>query len=447
MSRFVFATVPITGHTVPALPIAKALVDRGHSVRWHTGAAFADRVAQTGAVYVPMSEYDYSVDGVDAMFPDRLQRSGIGRLKYDLANVFPATLRGQLKDLQAVLADEPADVLVGDMGLLAGPILQELGGPPFAAFGITVVTYPDPNLAPFGLGLHPTNGRVGRVRNRLLTTAVRALLFKPLFDAVNKIRRENGLDVADDIGVGYPAHAELFLQLGTAGFEYPREVPEILNYVGPSRPANSDDWEPPSWWPEIVSADRPVVLVTQGTVAVDGDELLRPTLDALADEDVLVVAVTGGPDPAELGPLPANARVERFLPFDRLLPLVDIYVTNGGFGGVQLALSHGIPIVAAGKTEDKAEVSARVAHTGVGINLRTQHPKAGQIRAAVRQILAEPSYADAARRIQAEITASGREDHAADLLEQLAITHPSRSHLVQYQSRFDWSGWFPVGGA
>lgn len=421
MSRFIFATQPITGHTVPALSIAKALIDRGHSVRWHTGAAFADRIAQTGAVYVPMSEYDYSVDGLDTMFPERLQHNGIGRLKYDLANVFPATLRGQLKDLQALLADEPADVLVGDMGLLAGPILQELGGPPFAAFGITVVTYPDPNLAPFGLGLPPTNGRVGRVRNRLLTLAVRNLLFKQLFDAVNLVRRENGLDVADDNGLGYPAHAELFLQLGTAGFEYPREVPGILHYVGPSRPARTDDWTPPSWWPEIVSADRPVVLVTQGTVAVDGDELIRPTLDALANEDVLVVAVTGGSDPAGLGPLPANARVERFLPFDRLLPLVDIYVTNGGFGGVQLALSHGIPIVAAGKTEDKAEVSARVAHTGVGINLRTQHPKAGQVQAAVRQVLTEPRYADAARRVQTEITASGREVRGAQLLEQLAL--------------------------
>jgi len=422
MSRFVFATLPMTGHTVPALPIAKALVERGHSVRWHTGAAFADRIAQTGAVYVLMSEYDYSVEGMDAMFPERLQQSGIGRLKYDLANVFPATIRGQLKDLQSLLADEPADVLVGDMGLLAGPILQELGGPPFAAFGITVVTYPHPNLAPFGLGLSPTSGRVGRMRNRLLTLAVRSLLFKPLFDAVNQIRRENGLATAD-IGLGYPAHADLFLQLGTAGFEYPREVPEMLHYIGPSRPARSGDWEPPAWWPQIVAADRPVVLVTQGTVAVDGDELLRPTLDALADQDVLVVAVTGGSDPAELGPLPTNARVERFLPFDRLLPLVDIYVTNGGFGGVQLALSHGVPIVAAGKTEDKAEVSAQVAHTGVGINLRTQHPEAGQIRAAVRQVLDDPRYADAARRIQAEINASGREDHAAELLEQLALRY------------------------
>jgi len=333
MSRFVFATVPLAGHTVPGLPIARALVDRGHSVRWHTGAAFADRITETGAVYTPMSEYDYSVDGLDAMFPERLKRNGIGRLRYDLANVFPATLRGQLRDLQALLVNEPADVLVGDMGLLGGPIMTELGGPPFAAFGITVVTYPDPNLAPFGLGLQPTSGRVGRVRNRMLTTALRALLFKPLFDAVNQIRVENGLPVADDMGMGYPAHTDLFLQLGTAGFDYPREVPEMVQYVGPSRPARSSAWEPPPWWPQIESADRPVVLVSQGTLAVDSRDLLRPTLDALADEDVLVVAVTGGPDPAELGPLPPNARVERFLPFDRLLPLVDAYVTNGGFGG------------------------------------------------------------------------------------------------------------------
>ncbi len=90
-------------------------------------------------------------------------------------------------------------------------------------------------------------------------------------------------------------------------------------------------------------------------------------------------------------------------------------------GGVQLALSHGIPIIAAGTTEDKAEVSARVAHTGVGINLGTQCPEPGQIRAAVRRIFAEPHYADAARRIRAEITTSGREDRAAELLEQLAL--------------------------
>jgi len=117
------------------------------------------------------------------------------------------------------------------------------------------------------------------------------------------------LPADNDMGLAYPAQAELFLQLGTAGFEYLRDVPEFVHYVGPTSPSPSVDWQPPPWWPQLVSADRPVVLVTQGTLAVDGDELLRPTLDALADQDVLVVAVTGGPDPSELGPLPTNARV------------------------------------------------------------------------------------------------------------------------------------------
>ena len=36
-------------------------------------------------------------------------------------------------------------------------------------------------------------------------------------------------------------------------------------------------------------------------------------------------------------------------------------VTNGGYGGVQLALAHGVPLVVAGNTEEKGEIAARVA--------------------------------------------------------------------------------------
>ncbi len=51
-----------------------------------------------------------------------------------------------------------------------------------------------------------------------------------------------------------------------------------------------------------------------------------------------------------------------------------VYVTNGGYGGVQYALRHGVPIVAAGGKEDKPEVGARVAWSGVGRRIRTEHP-------------------------------------------------------------------------
>ena len=47
-------------------------------------------------------------------------------------------------------------------------------------------------------------------------------------------------------------------------------------------------------------------------------------------------------------------------------------MTNGGYGGVQYALRYGVPIVATGGKEDKPEVGARVAWSGVGRRIRSR---------------------------------------------------------------------------
>ncbi len=121
----------------------------------------------------------------------------------------------------------------------------------------------------------------------------------------------------------------------------------------------------------------------------------------------------------QLGALPANARAERYIPFDRLLPKADVLVTNAGFGAIQLALAAGVPIVAAGKTEDKVEVAARVGWSGVGINLRTQQPRQESITAAVRQVLRDDRFRQRAHELQAEIASAGREQGAVKELENL----------------------------
>ena len=111
------------------------------------------------------------------------------------------------------------------------------------------------------------------------------------------------------------------------------------------------------------------MLVTQGTVATDPERLLHPAITALAGTDALVIATTGGSEPDDVLPVkdrPSNLRLVRFIPFTAVLPHTDVMVTNGGFGGVQLALANGVPLVTAGKTEDKMEVNARVAWSGRG---------------------------------------------------------------------------------
>jgi UDP:flavonoid glycosyltransferase YjiC (YdhE family) len=186
-------------------------------------------------------------------------------------------------------------------------------------------------------------------------------------------------------------------------FEYPRsDAPAALHFVGPLS-ATGSQAPLPDWWGDL-DGSRPVVHVTQGTVANnDYAQVIGPALDALADEDVLIAVGTGGRPLDTLPPLPANARAAQYLPYDELLPRTDVFVTNGGYGGVQYALRYGVPIVTTGGKEDKPEVGARVAWSGSGLRLRTERPAPKTLRRAILAALREPCYRQASRRIAAEM--------------------------------------------
>ncbi len=106
------------------------------------------------------------------------------------------------------------------------------------------------------------------------------------------------------------------------------------------------------------------------------------------------------------------------MPYPALMPYVDVMVTNGGYGGVQYALSHGVPLVVAGETSDKAEVAARVAHSGVGVDLHTARPSPEAVRAAVDRVQGDAGYRAAAQRLRAEIEVATPVDTIANVLKR-----------------------------
>ena len=210
--------------------------------------------------------------------------------------------------------------------------------------------------------------------------------------------RELGRPGLDSFIFDFTRKCDRYLQLSPAEFEYPRsDLSPNLRFAGTVLPGSPATVELPEWWHEL-DGERPVVHVSQGTIDnKDFGRLIRPTLDALADRDVLVVAATGGRPVSELGELPENARAAEFLPYDLLLPKTDVFVTNAGFGGTQYALSLGVPIVAAGYTEDKPVVSMRVLWSGVGLTLRTGTPTPAAVGAAVDRVLDDPGFRDRAQ--------------------------------------------------
>lgn len=403
------ASVPIYGHVTPLRQIAADLVNRGDDVTFLTGQLFRESVESTGARFVALPpEADFDLAKFPELYPEYATMEPIERFRFEVRNVFVKPLAAQYAGLQALLAEaggEPVAVLNDNTFLGAMPVL--LGAPgirPDAVIGlgVTPLALSSIDIAPFGLGLPPDASPEGRERNRQANLAAEGMLAAPQQEAAEVMRNLGATQEPPFLMSAESLLPDLFLQLSVESLEYPRsDAPTTLRYVGglPDAP-RSEEQSLPAWWPEVAAAKR-VVVVSQGTAANrDFSELIEPTLEALADLDVMVIATLGRD--AQISSVPANARVAEFIPFADLMPHTDVLVSNGGYGGVQSALRNGVPLVLAGLTEDKAELTARTAWTGAAINLATQRPTPAQVRKAVEQVLAEPIYKKKAVQLSAE---------------------------------------------
>jgi UDP:flavonoid glycosyltransferase YjiC (YdhE family) len=412
--RFVLCTTPAQGHTLPLVALAGRLIGEGHDVVFFTTEHYRSRVEAAGARFVPFAA-EYDAHDLMVANPERESSSkrGVRGVKDDLRRIFIGPIPGQYRDLRAILEVFAADCIVVD-SMFFGALPLALGPrsarPALACVGTLPYPSNSRDTAPFGVAFQPGTGPLRRVRNATMNWATEHFVLSD----IQRFARRRLAEAGSSAGFsGYfidlqPKVADAFWQETVAGFEYPRsDLAPTVRFVGPILAPPAQSFEEPSWWPEL-GAGRPVVHVTQGTLDnADLGRLLLVTTRALAGDDVLVVATTGGPDPEPLRRgLPANVRLERFVPHDRLLPHVHVMVTNGGYGGVQQALAHGVPLVVAGDSEDKPEVAARVQWSGTGINLHSGRPSPAMVARAVRRVLTHSSYRQQAQALQAEIAAT-----------------------------------------
>jgi MGT family glycosyltransferase len=420
--RFLVAAMPVPGHVAPLAPVVRSLVARGHAVLWYGSRYYEEAIRATGADFAPIERArDFGDGDFDRHFPERKNLQGLNQVKFDFKYGFIDIIPGMLADLEALHDRFQADVLLTDPTVIAGRFLSQQRNLPWAIMNITVVAFPGQDGAPFGLGIPASSTPLGRLRNRALRLFANQVLFRDVQAHFDRLCDEHGWprDTFEFTPSPY-----LVLQPSVPEFEYPRtDFPPHLHFIGSLMPESDKGFRPPDWWGEIVVKKRPVVLVTQGTVANLTPHLIQPTLDGLANEDVTVIATTGGKTAEEWGiRVPRNAHVVPFLPYTRLMPHVDVMVTNGGYGGVMIALTHGVPLVVGGTTEDKTEVSARVAYTGVGINLKADAPAPEKVRAAVRTVLTATRYRETAGRVKDALSQKDARKTAVSLLERLAAT-------------------------
>jgi MGT family glycosyltransferase len=436
MSSILLCSAPLTGHVMPMLAVGKSLVETGHTVSILTGRKFAQRAGAVGITHIPLpSECDYDEHNMDAAFPGRSRWPGPLRARFDLDKMFVAAMSAQFRAVQRIIESTSVDAVVGEnlfMGLI--PLLS--GSPTDRPRVFAICTSPlmctSVDTAPFGPGFAPSSTRAGRVRNQALNKIFEHGILRTAQSSANRVHRQLTGTPIPDFVLNWPLLADKTFVLTTQAFEYSRsDRDHRLTFSGPIQSTSNSDFTPPTWWDDL-DGDRPVVLVTQGTLDNDNlNRLIEPTIRGLADQDVLVVATTGGRPISDVSTSADNLRVAEFLPYDQLLPKVDVMVTNGGWGGVHYALAHGVPLVVAGTTEDKAEICRRVEISGTGINLRRGTPRSQSITKAVRRVLGDNSFRTRAQELQRDLSELSAGTSIAATIAQASenVTPPSGSQL------------------
>jgi MGT family glycosyltransferase len=399
-------TTPARGHLYPLVPILNELTEHGHRIAIRTLASEVGLMADLG---FDAAAIDPAIEAL--AHDDYLARSPLGKLKRGMA-MFGARSSHEVKDLRDAIDEHRPDALLIDCMAWGATAEAERSARPWAQWFPYPLPLTSRDVPPFGPGLAPACGAVGRIRDALLRPLLSGAMNKASLPALNATRASIGLrpfTTADEMFNVAP----LLLYMTAEPFEYPRsDWPAAVRMIGPCC------WEPPSeppaWLDEIT---RPLVLVTTSSEFQDDGRLVRTALDALANEDVQVVATLPA---AKLDiPVPANARVEPFISHGPLLERAVCAVTHGGAGATQKALAAGVPVCVVPFGRDQLEVARRVEVAGAGTRLPAHKLDAERLR---HQVLLAITKRDGARRVADGFRASGGARAAADAFETLAAT-------------------------
>jgi UDP:flavonoid glycosyltransferase YjiC (YdhE family) len=385
--RVLFSTTAGAGHFGPMIPVAHACAAAGHAVAVAAPGSFADHVAKAGLTHLPFP--DVPADQMGAVFGrlPSLPREEAERII--IAEVFGRLdAQAALPTLLDIVRDWQPDVVVRDPAEFGSLVAAAGAGVPQVEVAI--------DLGGFMAGVADW-----------------------VDEPVRELERIAG--IADPLGaertLTIPSFSTVPASLddsATARRPVVRfRVDEATD--GPALPA---EWGDPG---------APLVYVSFGSVAGSMGHLadVYPgVLAVLADLPVRVLITTGtGFDLAALGPRPDNAWVVQWWPQAAAMREAALTIGHGGFGTTMTALAAGVPqLVLPLFSSDQFVNAEQIEAVGVGLQLLGGVDALPEVPGLVRKLLDEPRFAEAARRVAADMAVLPDVTTTVAVLEQLAAS-------------------------
>ena len=413
MARIGAFCFPGTGHINPLSALARRLQQRGHSVVIFGIADVEARIRAAGIDFSLIGESDFPPGTLPKLDQHLSELRGLASFKFTLERI-TNTARMVLRDGPEAARRANVEAFLVDEAEFGGNVADYLGLP-FVSIAIIPPMVWDNRIPPYCFGWPGGQGWLSRLRNEL---AMRFLsrVASPIFKVVNQQRKAWGIEPLKEWPEALSTLAQIAQLPAALEFDIPiSDRHPLLHYTGPFVDAEqrpSIDFE----WNQLDG--RPLVYASLGTLQNSSDRVFRIIADACADLPVqLVISLGGGIDRERLGALSGDPIVVKYAPQLELVKRAAAVITHAGINTALESLSEGVPLVCIPLGNDQPGIASRVAARGAGVVVSPLTLSAKRLRTALRTVLEDKSYREAARKLKASIQQIDGLEQAADIVE------------------------------
>lgn len=409
-----FVTIDGGGNLPPVLSLAKDLSERGHQISILSEPCMEQLISSLGYTFIPFQQYFTRKDRREDVFKDWNASPANNPV---LKNIVFGPVKTVVEETLAAIRKTGARLLVADMLLPTALIAAEASNIPGVLAFHMPEYFPGPNRGPGMFGLKPGEGSLGKFRDTILTRLFHIKL-NGFLPSINETRATLSLPPLErTIDLIHGAGLRLIQTLES--FDFPIEPkPANVRYTGPG--LNDPDWTS-SWtnpWSE--KDPRPLVVVSFSSTFQNQYAAIQSAMDALRGEDIRGLVTLGPAIDKDRFSAPENVVVVKSAPHSAVFPLASLVITHAGHGTIMRALAHGLPLICLPMGRDQNDNAIKVRHHGLGISLKA---KAGpdKISTAIRRILKEDAFKQAAESFREEIRRSQKSEWILQEIENLML--------------------------
>ncbi len=399
--KILFATMPVDGHFNPLTGIAMHFKNLGHDVRWYTSNTYKKKLSNMNIILYPfLKAREVNSENLYQIYPEAVDMKGIKAIKFAWEKVFLDNIGNHFEDIHEIYRNKfQFDVFFCDAALYVLQMVSEIIKTPVFVIGPSPFTATSKDTPPNFVGLTPAKTALGKKLHILMRLMMDRMVFTEGMKKFNTMRENQGLPPYTGTFWNIPVEfSKLYFQSGVPEFEYYRsDLSPNIRFVGSLQPYMNHE---KSIYKKIEKNGQfeKVILISQGTVDnKDQNKLIIPSLDALRESNYQLIVATGGVNTEGLRKKydQPNIIVEDYIDFKSVLSFTDLYITNGGYGGVIMSLANGVPLLCAGITAGKNDVNAHIRYFKLGVDLKTDKPSANKIKKGVIEVLSNGSSENA----------------------------------------------------